>query len=47
MLLIQAFSELIKRLAVMRGMIPDPHETQVHAIEAEVEHIVDAIVKSE
>lgn len=45
MLLIQAFSELIKRLAVMRGMIPDPHETQVHAIEAEVEHIVDAIVK--
>jgi TRAP-type mannitol/chloroaromatic compound transport system permease small subunit len=45
MLLIQAFSELIKRLAVMRGMIPDPHETQIHAIEAEVEHIVDAIVK--
>jgi TRAP-type mannitol/chloroaromatic compound transport system permease small subunit len=45
MLLIQAFSELIKRVAIMRGMIPDPHETQVHALEAEVEHIVEAIVK--
>ncbi len=44
-LLIQAFSELIKRLAVMRGLIPDPHASQVHALEAEVEHIVDAIEK--
>jgi TRAP-type mannitol/chloroaromatic compound transport system permease small subunit len=45
MLLIQAFSELVKRIAVMRDMIPDPHATQIHALEAEVEHIVQAIEK--
>jgi len=45
LLLIQAISELIKRVAIMRGLIPDPHETQVHALEAEVEHIVEAIEK--
>ena len=45
MLLVQAISELIKRLAVMRNLIPDPHATQVHALEAEVEHIVEAIEK--
>jgi TRAP-type mannitol/chloroaromatic compound transport system permease small subunit len=44
-LLIQAISELIKRLAVMRDLIPDPHATQVHALDAEVEHIVEAIEK--
>jgi TRAP-type mannitol/chloroaromatic compound transport system permease small subunit len=44
-LLIQAISELIKRLAVMRDLIPDPHAAQVHALEAEVEHIVEAIEK--
>jgi TRAP-type mannitol/chloroaromatic compound transport system permease small subunit len=45
LLLAQAVSELIKRVAIMRGMIPDPHETQVHALVAEVEHIVEAIEK--
>lgn len=45
LLLIQGISELIKRLAIMRGLMPDPHETQVHALEAEVEHIVEAIEK--
>jgi len=45
MLLAQAVSETIKRVAVIRGMIPDPHESQVHALEAEVEHIVEAIEK--
>jgi TRAP-type mannitol/chloroaromatic compound transport system permease small subunit len=45
MLLIQGVSELIKRIAVMRDLIPDPHATQVHALEAEVEHIVEAIEK--
>ncbi|MGH9808264.1 MAG: TRAP transporter small permease subunit, partial [Terriglobia bacterium] len=45
LLLVQGISELIKRLAIMRGLIPDPHETQVHALEAEVEHIVEAIEK--
>ena len=44
LLLVQGISELIKRIAVMRGLIPDPHASQVHAIEAEVEHLVEAIV---
>jgi TRAP-type mannitol/chloroaromatic compound transport system permease small subunit len=44
-LLVQAISELIKRVSVMRGLIPDPHAAQVHALEAEVEHIVGAIEK--
>ena len=45
MLLVQGVSELIKRIAVMRDLIPDPHASQVHALEAEVEHIVEAIEK--
>jgi TRAP-type mannitol/chloroaromatic compound transport system permease small subunit len=45
LLLAQGISELIKRVAIMRGLIPDPHETQVHALEAEVEHMVEAIEK--
>jgi TRAP-type mannitol/chloroaromatic compound transport system permease small subunit len=45
MLLVQGLSELIKRIAVMRELIPDPHATQVHTLEAEVEHIVEAIEK--
>jgi TRAP-type mannitol/chloroaromatic compound transport system permease small subunit len=44
-LLVQGVSELIKRIAVMRGLIPDPHASQVHALEAEVEHLVEAIEK--
>ena len=44
-LLVQGISELIKRIAVMRGLIPDPHESQVSALEAEVEHLVEAIEK--
>ena len=45
MLLVQGVSELIKRIAVMRDLIPDPHASQVNALEAEVEHIVEAIEK--
>jgi TRAP-type mannitol/chloroaromatic compound transport system permease small subunit len=45
MLLVQGVSELIKRIAVMRGLIPDPHVSQTSAIEAEIEHIVEAIEK--
>jgi TRAP-type mannitol/chloroaromatic compound transport system permease small subunit len=45
LLLAQGISELIKRIAVMRGLIPDPHARQMHALEAEVEHIVEAIEK--
>lgn len=45
LLMVQGVSELIKRVAVMRGLIPDPHATQVHALEAEVEHLIEAIEK--
>jgi TRAP-type mannitol/chloroaromatic compound transport system permease small subunit len=45
MLFIQGVSELIKRIAIMRNLIPDPHATQVHALEAEVEHLVEVIEK--
>ncbi len=45
MLFVQGISEIIKRVAVMRGLIPDPHASQVHAVEAEVEHLVEAIEK--
>ena len=41
----QAISELIKRIAIVRGLIPDPHATQVHALEAEVEHAIEAMRK--
>ena len=44
-LFVQGISELIKRIAVMRGLISDPHASQVTAIEAEVEHLVEAIEK--
>ena len=45
LLLAQGISELIKRIAVMRGLIPDPYASRPHALEAEVEHIVEAIEK--
>jgi TRAP-type mannitol/chloroaromatic compound transport system permease small subunit len=45
LLLAQAVSELIKRIAVIRGAIPDPHAAQVHALEAEVEHVIEAMRK--
>jgi TRAP-type mannitol/chloroaromatic compound transport system permease small subunit len=45
LLFVQALSELIKRLAVMRELIPDPYATQQNVLEAEVEHIVEAIEK--
>lgn len=46
LLLAQGVSELIKRIAVMRGIIPDPHSSQVSALEAEVEHLVGSIEKN-
>jgi len=42
-LLVQGISELIKRIAIMRGLIPDPHASKPHGIEAEVEHLVEAL----
>ena len=46
LLAMQGVSELIKRIAIMRGIIPDPHETQHSALEAEVEHLVQGTEKS-
>jgi TRAP-type mannitol/chloroaromatic compound transport system permease small subunit len=45
LLLAQGISELIKRIAVMRGLIPDPYARHTSALEAEVEHLVEAIEK--
>jgi TRAP-type mannitol/chloroaromatic compound transport system permease small subunit len=45
LLLIQGLSELVKRIAVMRALIPDPHAAQVSTIEAEVEQLVEALEK--
>jgi TRAP-type mannitol/chloroaromatic compound transport system permease small subunit len=45
MLLIQGLSELVKRIAVMRDLIPDPHALQSNALEAEVEQLVEALEK--
>lgn len=46
MLFAQAISELIKRIAVMRSLIPDPHEGQKSSLEAEAEEIISAIAKN-
>ncbi len=45
LLALQGISQIIKRIAIMRGIIPDPHETQRSALEAEVEHIVEIAEK--
>ncbi len=45
MLCVQGLSELVKRIAVMRELIPDPYLKQVHGIEAEVEQLVEAMEK--
>jgi TRAP-type mannitol/chloroaromatic compound transport system permease small subunit len=46
LLAMQGISQIIKRIAIMRGIIPDPHETQRSALEAEVEHFVEGTEKS-
>lgn len=43
LLFFQGVSELIKRTAVMRGLIPDPYEGHKTGVEAEVEHLVEVI----
>jgi len=45
LLFVQGISELIKRISIMRGLIPDPHASQTSTLEAEVEHIVEAVEK--
>ncbi len=43
LLLAQGISELIKRVAIIRGMIADPHATQPSALEAEAEELIEAM----
>jgi TRAP-type mannitol/chloroaromatic compound transport system permease small subunit len=45
MLLVQGLSELVKRSAVMRGLIPDPHAGQKSSLETEAEEIIHAMEK--
>ncbi len=45
LLFLQAISELIKRIAVMRELIPDPYLAHHHPLEAEIEQLVEAIEK--
>jgi TRAP-type mannitol/chloroaromatic compound transport system permease small subunit len=45
LLLIQCLSELVKRIAVMRGLIPDPHEGQKSSLEVEAQEMIEAMDK--
>jgi TRAP-type mannitol/chloroaromatic compound transport system permease small subunit len=45
LLFVQGVSELIKRVSVMRGLIPDPHEGQKSSLEAEAEELIEAMEK--
>lgn len=45
MLFIQGLSELVKRIAVMRDLIPDPHASQRSSLEVEAEEIISAMEK--
>ena len=43
MLFIQGLSELVKRIAVMRDLIPDPHARQKSSLEMEAEELISAM----
>ncbi|MPZ54927.1 MAG: TRAP transporter small permease subunit [Rhizobiales bacterium] len=43
LLFFQGISELIKRIAVIQGLIPDPHVTQPRPIEAEIDQLAETI----
>ena len=45
MLFMQGISELVKRIAVMRDLIPDPHASQRSSLEVEAEEIIGAMEK--
>jgi TRAP-type mannitol/chloroaromatic compound transport system permease small subunit len=45
MLLVQGVSELVKRIAVMRDLIPDPHASQKSSLETEAEELIHAMEK--
>ena len=46
LLFFQGISELIKRIAVMRGLIPDAHAGVHHPAEAEVKELIEVIALS-
>ncbi len=43
LLLIQGLSELVKRIAVMRDLIPDPHASQKSSLEVEAQEVIEAM----
>jgi TRAP-type mannitol/chloroaromatic compound transport system permease small subunit len=43
MLFIQGLSELVKRIAVMRDLMPDPHARQKSSLEMEAEELISAM----
>jgi TRAP-type mannitol/chloroaromatic compound transport system permease small subunit len=43
LMFVQGISELIKRIAVMRDLIPDPHAGQKSSLETEAEELIGAI----
>ena len=45
MLLIQGLSELLKRVAIMRGLMADPHAEQKSSLETEAEELINAMEK--
>jgi TRAP-type mannitol/chloroaromatic compound transport system permease small subunit len=45
MLFIQGLSELVKRIAIMRNLIPDPHASQKSSLETEAEEVISAMEK--
>jgi TRAP-type mannitol/chloroaromatic compound transport system permease small subunit len=45
MLFIQGFSELVKRIAIIRNLMPDPHAGQKSSLETEAEEIIEAMEK--
>jgi TRAP-type mannitol/chloroaromatic compound transport system permease small subunit len=45
LLLIQGISELVKRIAVMRNLIADPHASQKSALEIEAQEVLEAMEK--
>ncbi len=45
LLLIQGVSELVKRIAVMRDLIPDPHASQKSSLEVEAQEVIEAMEK--
>lgn len=45
MMMIQGISELVKRVAIMRDLIPDPHAKQKSSLEVEAEELISAMEK--